>query len=279
MDLDELKERYKNSPFYLRLLLGIFLGSLIGLYVYLQEGEAYEIELQSETENRRQAKTQFENTQKRKENLPKLEEQLAFTEEQLEKAKTKMPDTIHMEEILQRIAAVGKEMDLKIQEFDPQNQVYRDGDFRYAEVPIRVRVVGKYFQVTGFFDRVAHLEKLIHIRNIALKGEIEPDANAVLGNNARIVVPEQEANLIRNRIRVVALADLVVFRGLKPGEAIPAEVNAPGAAGAAPGAPNAAAPPNGAPPAPGAVPGNGGPPPQGAAPAGAPAPAAANGQG
>ena len=47
----------------------------------------------------------------------------------------------------------------------------------YAEVPVDMLVRGSFFEVESFFSRVSHLQRIVNIKNIAIKApQLIPEA-------------------------------------------------------------------------------------------------------
>jgi Tfp pilus assembly protein PilO len=235
MDLDSLKERYKKHRLIYRLIFMALLGLVPGLYIYLDQGSVAEADRETASTEVEAAKEQFEKSKKRREDMPKLEEQLAFTEEQLEKAKAKIPDTIQINEILQKIATIAKELDVQLRDFDPDAELPGEGAFRFIKMPIKIKVSGPFVQVVSFFDRIVHLEKIILVQDVTMEGnEIEDDrsGDALVPPGGAKMTLVQKANAQREKIRIDADATIAVYRTAGANEAMPV------AAAGGPPAPN-----------------------------------------
>lgn len=215
MDFEELKERYKLLPLWARFLIAAVLGILPGAYVYYDEGDALQAQLEQETSNEATARDKFESSRQQKANLPKLEEELAFTEEQLLKAKKKLPDSYKIEDVLQKAATIAKEVGVKLVQFDPGDEVPHVEDYKYVELPIKTELQGRFSQIAAFFDRVVHLENSIFVRKIEMtRNTLEKATDATLAKKTEFQIAREN----RQNVRLKAVFDLVIFRGMMENE-------------------------------------------------------------
>lgn len=73
-----------------------------------------------------------------------------------------LPSTEEIPSLLTSISQAGGEAGLSFLLFQPQSEVRKDF---YAEIPIRMELSGGYHQLGNFFDRVAHLSRIVNIDN------------------------------------------------------------------------------------------------------------------
>lgn len=218
MDLEELKERYKLLPLWVRFLIAGAIGLLPGAYVYYDEGDALQSQLDEVAGLEATARDKFESSRQQKANLPKLEEELAFTEEQLIKAKKKLPDSYRIEDVLQKAATIAKEVGVKLIAFDPGDEIPHNDTYRYVEMPIKTELQGRFSQIAAFFDRIVHLENSIFVRKIEMaKYRIEATPEAGAGQPQKTEFQIAREN--RQNLRLKATFDLVIFRGMTEAEA------------------------------------------------------------
>jgi Tfp pilus assembly protein PilO len=164
------------------------LGLIPGLYFYFDEGQSYEEKLAEITSQEATVRAEFEKARQRKSDLPKLEEKLAFTEDQLTKAKKLLPDSYIIESILEKAATLAYKTNVVLERFKPLAEIGHDSDgYRYMELPIETQITGDYQSIATFFDKVAHLDTTIFIRNIAItpaasNATLQQRAQAAQGN-------------------------------------------------------------------------------------------------
>jgi len=80
-------------------------------------------------------------------------------------AKRALPQTKEIPSLLAGISESGQEAGLEFLLFKPQNE--RPKQF-YAEIPVSIKVTGRYHNIAAFFDKVSSLPRLVNIDNIQL---------------------------------------------------------------------------------------------------------------
>ena len=258
MDSEELISRYKLMPMAARLLIALLLGIIPAYYIYLEDGDELEKQMNDVKEKLSTLEGKFEKERAKRNKLPELEAKLAFTEQQLKESSKRLPETFLMNDILQEASTIARDVGVELQVFDPGTPEPAGDAFKYMEMPIELVISGKYTQIANFYDRLANLEKMVHVRNIRLVPMPIDNRNPF----AAPAVPKSEENLSgaqrtsRADFRIQASAAMVIYRGMTAAEeskiASLVPVAKPGAA-AAPAAPGgdgkpAAAPPPAKPP-------------------------------
>lgn len=98
-------------------------------------------------------------------NLTTFEEELQKLSRELDDAIQKLPDSAELPVLLTDITSVGKKSGLEFRSFRPRSEVSRGF---YAEVPIDIELQGSYHNLGMFFDRVAHLPRIVRISEVAI---------------------------------------------------------------------------------------------------------------
>ena len=83
----------------------------------------------------------------------------------LHKAVQRLPDSTELPGLLTDITSLGKKTGLEFRSFRPKKEVKRGF---YAEVPIDIELRGSYHNVGLFFDRVAHLPRIVRISRVSM---------------------------------------------------------------------------------------------------------------
>lgn len=166
-------------PKYL-LCLVISVGVAVALWFALLQD--YKVELETE-----QAKEVVlrEDYQKKLvkavslEALKKQREQIQLFVIQLEK---QLPSKSEMAALLSDINQAGLGRSLQFDLFRPGDVVLRD---YYAELPIAVRVIGKYHDMGAFASDVAHLSRIVTLNNISIEAVDKDSALLKMDATAR----------------------------------------------------------------------------------------------
>ncbi len=162
------------------LCVAIALGVTIGLWF------AVLVDYENELVAARAQETTLREDYKKKllkavslEALKKQREQIQQYVIQLEK---QLPSKAEMAALLSDINQAGLGRSLQFELFRPGQVVVRD---YYAELPISVRVTGKYHDMGSFAADVAHLSRIVTIDNISISPSAKEGGNLAMDATAR----------------------------------------------------------------------------------------------
>lgn len=108
-------------------------------------------------------------------NLPKFKKEMERLQDTLQAALVKLPSQAEIDQLLIDIPVKAGESGLEITQFQPKGETSRGF---YAEVPIDINVGGRYLDIASFFDRLADLDRIVHVSNVQLK----PSTSTKAGN-------------------------------------------------------------------------------------------------
>ncbi len=111
------------------------------------------------------------------ENRDRWERGVERLNEELAKAIKELPNDREIPELLRRISSIGKKIGLEFLLFQPMPELKRDF---YADVPVKLKIEGSYHEVATFFDRIGKLNRIVNIKNIALRDPEERSGKIVL---------------------------------------------------------------------------------------------------
>ena len=95
--------------------------------------------------------------------LEKVEAQMAQVREQFDIAMTALPDKRELPSLLDEISKAGRDAGLDVQLFAPQSMVAKAS---YTEIPLSMKVAGRYHQMAEFFYRIAGLNRIVNMSSI-----------------------------------------------------------------------------------------------------------------
>ena len=99
-------------------------------------------------------------------NFQSFQEKQKELEGELRTALQQLPNSSELPVLLTDITSLGKKSGLEIHQFRPSGEVQRGF---YAEVPIALKLYGAYHDIGIFFDRLAHLSRIVNITELAMK--------------------------------------------------------------------------------------------------------------
>ena len=167
MNLSELNELELSNigewPLVAKALVIIVLAGLIGFGWYyfvvkdqltrLDRARAKEVELRAS----------FEKKQEKAANLEAYREQLAEMRESFGAMLRQLPDQTEVAALLVDVSQTGLAAGLEFELFQPSPE--QNKEF-YAELPIRVRVTGRYHDFGRFISGLAALPRIVTIHNV-----------------------------------------------------------------------------------------------------------------
>lgn len=146
-------------------LLGIGIIVIgLGYWLIVKENflEFDKLEVQETT-----LKADFENKQRQLYNLSAYRTQLESIKERFALILKQLPEKNEMPGLLEEISKTGVASGLKFELFAPQSEVPHDF---YIELPIKISVVGTYFQLAMFISRVAEMNRIVTLHDFVIEG-------------------------------------------------------------------------------------------------------------
>src|SRR5574343_1739033 len=98
-------------------------------------------------------------------NLPELRKQKSQVEEYVTQLEKQLPGKAEMDALLSDITQAGVGRSLQFELFRPGQVVVKD---YYAELPISLRVAGRYHDVGAFAADIANLSRIVTLHNLSL---------------------------------------------------------------------------------------------------------------
>lgn len=116
-------------------------------------------------------KTQFEDKQKKSANLQDYRDQLAQIETALAIMIKQMPTQEEVASLLIDISQTGLASGLEFRLFQPGAPIAKDF---YEELPINIKVVGKYEELSLFVSGLASLPRIVTVHDVKIVPSTEP---------------------------------------------------------------------------------------------------------
>ncbi len=113
-------------------------------------------------------------------NLSELRKQKSLVEEYVTQLEKQLPGKAEMDALLSDINQAGLGRGLQFELFRPGQVVVKD---YYAELPIAIRVTGRYHDIGSFTADVANLSRIVTLHNLTISSA-RKDASGVLSMDA-----------------------------------------------------------------------------------------------
>ena len=116
-------------------------------------------------------------------NLPELRKQKIQVEDYVTRLEKQLPGKAEMDALLSDINQAGIGRGLQFELFRPGQVLVRD---YYAELPIALRVSGRYHDIGAFAADVAKLSRIVTLHNLVVLAPTGKDAGGNLGMEATV---------------------------------------------------------------------------------------------
>ena len=161
MILDDLFDRPPRQK--VAIMGGIVLAVAVLDWTYLYGPSQRALaDLQAEVSQRR---TELDGKRSKTDARAALERQLRDLGAELKRAQARLPDQREIANLLDSVAASGRQAGLEITLFRQKPEVPHDF---YAEVPVEMQMRGTYQDVALLLDRVKRLDRIVNVANIQL---------------------------------------------------------------------------------------------------------------
>lgn len=156
---------FSLAPRYrLLILLGLFL--LIFLIGYIISIRPQTSQMTKEQRQERSLKQNFESKFRYYSKLKKLDQENKILQTHYTELLNQLPPKSKVEQLLEHITKIGATEGLKFVFFRPKEE--QEHGF-YADIPIKVAILGRYHQIALFLSKLANLKQLITIHNFNLE--------------------------------------------------------------------------------------------------------------
>ncbi len=95
--------------------------------------------------------------------LPEFEKEIAAKDYELALLRRQLPEEREIPELIDQVSNLGTQSGLRFLTFKPRREVEKDF---YAEVPVELKIRGKFHNLVSFFDRISRLPRIVTISNL-----------------------------------------------------------------------------------------------------------------
>lgn len=148
-----------------KVLLCIFIAVGVAAGLWFAKINEYEVELEAEKAKEQALRTDYQTKLVKAVSLDALKHQREQVQQYVIQLEKQLPSKAEMAALLSDINQAGLGRSLQFDLFRPGQVVVRD---YYAELPIAVRVTGKYHDMGAFASDVAHLSRIVTLNNISI---------------------------------------------------------------------------------------------------------------
>ena len=169
MNLEELNELDLNDigefPFVVKLIIILILCVGIGAAVYYYDTQKQFVRLEKVQAEEADLRREFEDKQAKAVNLESYKAQLEEMKDTFGAMLRQLPDKTEVPDLLVDVSQTGLAAGLEFELFKPQSEVPREF---YAELPISIKVHGRYHEFGEFISGLAALPRIVTIHDIGI---------------------------------------------------------------------------------------------------------------
>jgi type IV pilus assembly protein PilO len=155
-------------------MLIIVMAAMIAVYIYnvfIPQRDFYN----NQKENIVKLQTKFNEQQSILANLPRFQQELKMLQLAFDDALKMLPNAREIPNLITSISTNAQDAGLEIILFQPKPEVPMDF---YAQIPVQMKVTGRYHQIGVFFDKLAKLPRIINIEELQIAARKQAKAKA-----------------------------------------------------------------------------------------------------
>ncbi|MBV7539987.1 type 4a pilus biogenesis protein PilO [Acidovorax sp. sic0104] len=169
-------------PIAPKVLLCVFIAGAVAALLWFAKIKDYEEELNSEVLKEQSLRQDYQTKLIKAVSLEALKRQREQIQQYVIQLEKQLPSKAEMAALLSDINQAGLGRSLQFDLFRPGQVVVRD---YYAELPIQVRVTGRYHDMGAFASDVAHLSRIVTLNNISIAPKEKDSGTLTMEATAR----------------------------------------------------------------------------------------------
>lgn len=164
-------------PLLPKIILCVFIAGAVAAASWFALLQDYQVQLEEERNKELALRTDYQKKLVKAVSLDALKKQREQIQQYVIQLEKQLPSKAEMSALLSDINQSGLGRSLQFELFRPGQVVAKD---YYAELPISIRVTGKYHDIGSFASDIAHLSRIVTLNNI----NIAPGARDTLTMDA-----------------------------------------------------------------------------------------------
>ena len=171
--IESIQRQFKNLdtrdpsvwPVLPKVILCVFIAGAVAAVSWFAFLQDYEVQLESERTKEQALRADYQQKLVKAVSLDALKKQREQIQQYVIQLEKQLPSKAEMAALLSDINQSGLGRSLQFELFRPGQVVVRD---YYAELPISIRVTGKYHDIGAFASDVAHLSRIVTLNNMTI---------------------------------------------------------------------------------------------------------------
>lgn len=182
--IEDLAERLREQPLQNKIAILILLVAVVSAVYWYFFWSPKSEELNRASSRLRQLEKQVSEYEAIAAELPKFEKENERLNREFELAARKLPKEKEIPALIDGVYSEISASNLDSIIFAPQGQVPKD---IYAEIPVEMEVVGSYYDLADFFDRISRLPRIVNVRDLKLARNELRGGNVILNAKFNVV--------------------------------------------------------------------------------------------
>ncbi|MGQ0731105.1 type 4a pilus biogenesis protein PilO [Acidovorax sp.] len=171
--IESIQRQFKNLdtrdpsvwPVLPKIILCVFIAVAVATALWFAFLQDYEVQLEGERNKELALRTDYQKKLVKAVSLDALKKQREQIQQYVIQLEKQLPSKAEMAALLSDINQSGLGRSLQFELFRPGQVVARD---YYAELPISIRVTGKYHDIGAFASDIAHLSRIVTLNNMTI---------------------------------------------------------------------------------------------------------------
>ena len=152
-------------PILPRILLCVFIAAAVAVALWYVKLTDYQAELEAERAKELTLREDYKKKLQKAVSLDLLKKQREQVQQYVLQMEKQLPSKAELSALLSDINQAGLGRSLQFELFKPGQVVVRE---YYAELPISIRVTGRYHDMGAFASDVAHLSRIVTLNDVAI---------------------------------------------------------------------------------------------------------------
>ena len=192
--LEDLAERLREQPLQNKIGILILIVVIISAAYWYFSWSPKTEQLNRANGKLRQVEKQVREYEAIAAELPKFEKENARLNREFELVARKLPKEKEIPALIDGVYSEISASNLDSIIFAPKGQIAKE---IYAEIPIEMEVIGSYYNLADFFDRISRLPRIVNVRDLKLTRNNIRGGDVVLNAKFNVVtfrlLPESAA--------------------------------------------------------------------------------------
>lgn len=177
-------EQLAKLPKYAQYLVAVGVGALVLVLVYFFVIKGQIVTKKKLTKQSQDLQAQIAQGKKAKAEEEALKLQIEQIKKELEIIKTIIPEDPETGKLLRVFQNLGRDLNLTFTTISPKS--VSPGDL-YSQQPYAIEVKGGFHQLAVFFDKLAHLRRVINIQGLSIKAASGKGAETIVAKFQAVV--------------------------------------------------------------------------------------------